>query len=587
MIRLFLIAPLWFYLPVSFATPPGSAQAASPNERLAQAARIDPRITHAHWQKLDAAAQARFISDQEQEYIILLAAGTTPDSANTQPARKRQSIRDIAAVQQHLRNQWSAQEIVWRKEYRNLPAAKIFFPNKMRLYDLLADDGVIAVAEDRLYQPALAQSLPLISQPQAAAGGLSGAGANIAVVDTGVDYTNPFFGCTAPGIPGRCRIAHQENIALPDEAPTSHGTLVAAIAASVATGNKIVSLDVRGPSGILTSDLVAAIDWIITHKEAYNLVAANFSLASDTVSDTLCDNIYDPLYVGFVYLQENGVLPVAASGNGGIGNGISAPACYSAAFSVGATFDQDFASHPSCGGASVTEDQVACFSNGAYFLNMLAPGANISAAGYQGSGTSMAAPHVTAAAAMVMARSPDLTLEELKARLTGSSVEVLDTRNGYSFPRLDLSRALKPQNDAFANAKTVSLPLTFADTSVFATAESGEVAGIRSSVWYRFTAASPVYWVGLTTAAPLVVRIYRGTGGLAQLTPVATISPGNSVPVNLQPGVQYFVQVYSSGAGGAFDLSFVRYADESIPFVPAWGLMGLALLMGAALRRRG
>ena len=65
-----------------------------------------------------------------------------------------------------------------------------------------------------------------------------------------------------------------------------HGTFVAGIAAGGATGyagaartRKLVSIDVMDDNGVgLTSDVIAAAEWILQNKATYNIRVANFSL---------------------------------------------------------------------------------------------------------------------------------------------------------------------------------------------------------------------------------------------------------------------------------------------------------------------
>jgi subtilisin family serine protease len=75
---------------------------------------------------------------------------------------------------------------------------------------------------------------------------------------------------------------------------------------------------------------------------------------------------------------------------------------------------------------------------------MLAPGQPISAAvpnnSYKKlSGTSMAAPHVTGAIALLKGNNASLTAAQMEILLKTYSVPQLDSRNGLTFPRLDFT----------------------------------------------------------------------------------------------------------------------------------------------------
>ena len=96
-----------------------------------------------------------------------------------------------------------------------------------------------------------------------------------------------------------------------------HGTLVASIAAnggSSYTGAEpranLVSLDVLDDNGNGTvSDVIAACDWILAHKDEYNIRVANFSLNAGGGPFQL-----DPLNRAVEALWLNGVVVVVALG---------------------------------------------------------------------------------------------------------------------------------------------------------------------------------------------------------------------------------------------------------------------------------
>ena len=101
-----------------------------------------------------------------------------------------------------------------------------------------------------------------------------------------------------------------------------HGTLVAGLAAGSRDGYAgaaptapIVSIDVMDDNGMaMTSDVIAAADWILANKSRYNIRVANFSLQS-TVAGSF---MYDPLDKAVEKLWFNGVVVVAAAGNYGV-----------------------------------------------------------------------------------------------------------------------------------------------------------------------------------------------------------------------------------------------------------------------------
>jgi len=101
---------------------------------------------------------------------------------------------------------------------------------------------------------------------------------------------------------------------------------------------------------------------------------------------------------------------------------------------------------------------MACFSNSAPFLTMLAPGALITAGGQQFGGTSQATPFVTGATTVLRAAYPAESLDQTVARMTGHGVSVLDPRNLLVKPRLDLLAASGIATATSANQDVPTLP---------------------------------------------------------------------------------------------------------------------------------
>ncbi len=61
----------------------------------------------------------------------------------------------------------------------------------------------------------------------------------------------------------------------------------------------------------MTSDVIAAVDWILANKDAKNIRVANFSLHSSVAGSF----VYDPLAKAVERLWLSGVVVVAAAGN--------------------------------------------------------------------------------------------------------------------------------------------------------------------------------------------------------------------------------------------------------------------------------
>ena len=231
------------------------------------------------------------------------------------------------------------------REYRYLPYSFMRVSGVEAMQRLLKSPQVKRVAENGRAQLALAQSLPLVHQPQAAALGHQGNGTTIAILDTGVDFTRPEFGsCTAPGQPASCRVAIAEDIASDDGQldDDGHGTVVSAIASATAPLANLVVLDVytSDGTGIDGTDVISAIDRVIEIKSTTQrrIVALNMSFYRVDMSwSDNCD--MDEWAEALGLARDAYIQPVACTGNQAFIDGISSPACISNVAGVGAVYD--------------------------------------------------------------------------------------------------------------------------------------------------------------------------------------------------------------------------------------------------------
>ena len=385
---------------------------------------------------------------------------------------------------------------------------------------LLNSTLVRSITADNENEAWLTQSLSRIRQPQVSAGNLRGAGTSVAVLDTGVDFTRTAFGsCTAPAVPAACRVTRAFDVA-PDDGMrddgTLHGTNVAGIVAGVAAGARLISIDVFDGGVARDSVVVAGLDWVLQNRSSHNIRAINLSLGKgkDWHTGECNGGWFDrsPYTLPFTLLRGSGVVPVVASGNnafldGTFQDGIASPACATGAFSVGAAYDSgpNTMAWPDgtdprldCSDTNVPVDAPPCFSQDGPQVDVLAPGVFITAAGTLSSGTSMAAPHVAGAAAVLAAAKPFATTQELEGYLTTSATTVTDPRSNRSHPRLDLVAAVRAAFPVANDNQAAATPLTswggrYEQTTWAATREPGEPqhAGDAggASVWFRWTAA--------------------------------------------------------------------------------------------------
>jgi subtilisin family serine protease len=160
-----------------------------------------------------------------------------------------------------------------------------------------------------------------------------------------------------------------------------------------------------------------------------NIAAVNMSLGGGQYHEA-CDAEPEKPLIDNLYAA--GIATVISSGNDGFIDAIGGPACISSAVSVGATDKADW---------------VADFSNSSQDLDLLAPGVAINSAVPGGSheawdGTSMAAPHVTGAFAVLKQAAPDAGVDAIQAALQDSGKPVMDNRNGITKRRIQVDQAL-------------------------------------------------------------------------------------------------------------------------------------------------
>ena len=370
------------------------------------------------------------------------------------------------------------------------------------------------------------ESLHLIGADSVQATGLTGRGVTVAILDSGIDRTHPDLAsslvgehCVVPpvGCPGGVGGRAQADGPGSAQDDNGHGTNVAGIITGdghiapigEAPGANVVAVKVLDANGAYldASQLVTALDWIATARPDVNVV--NMSLGSTELFPATCDNArsWTMALAAVVHvLRLRGVTVFASAMNAGATNGLAAPACLREVVSVGAVYDIAFGPFDflGCVDQTTAADEVTCWSNSSPALDLLAPGALVTATGLGSgistyAGTSQASPHAVGAAALLLEASPALTPDELVALLEQTGKIVVDPRNSRATPRIDVLAALTLLKTSGPPEPKASVPVS---TLAFRRVRDGHAKRLRLSVT---NAGSARLDVSAKVAAPFAV----------------------------------------------------------------------------------
>jgi subtilisin family serine protease len=424
---------------------------------------------------------------------------------------------------------------------------------------LRSDDAVATVSRNTFRSLSLVNSTKVIGAPLARSEGYTGSGQAVAILDSGVQKTHPFLAgrvvaeacfsggggytpmCTtgSGGSP-----SHQEgnNAALPCSlSACEHGTHVAGIAAGangptyapsgVAPGAnivalKVVSSDSNGHIGVIDSDALDALDWVSTHRLDYGIAAANLSFGGGTYPGD-CDTDPDVHeYASEISaLRANGVATVVASGNDSDAHRISAPACISSAIAVGSV--------------DAATLNVSVFSNASPSLDFLAPGATNSYSdlgklvGIKSSiptnaygeemGTSMAAPHVAGAWAVMRQAYPGISVDLAQFLLATTGRQIYDDVADQWFPLIQLDEALPHPKGTYHPVG----PTRILDTRTSNGGHFGRV-GADSSIDLQVGGRGGVPGSGVSAVVLNLTYVLPSVGGYVTAWPAGTLRPTTS-----------------------------------------------------------
>ncbi len=274
-----------------------------------------------------------------------------------------------------------------------------------------------------------------------AAGGDTGQGVTVAVLDTGIANLPDFSGRLVGGVDLTSgRGPYQDSY--------GHGTFVAGLIAGngassggqysgEAPGARLVSVKVAGADGMShLGTMISGLQWAVDHRSTYGIKVLNISLGFQPSMST----VKNPLDNAVEAVWNSGIAVVASAGNAGPFNGtILSPGDDPLVITTGALDDMAT--------AQVADDEMTDFSSvgptspdgwvkpdvitsGRSVVSLATPdsviyngypSARVGPANFAGSGTSFSTAITSGAVALVLAANPGLSPNQVKARLLGTA----------------------------------------------------------------------------------------------------------------------------------------------------------------------
>ena len=263
----------------------------------------------------------------------------------------------------------------------------------------------------------------------------------VGIIDSGVNANHPELqDALLPG--GFKDFVDSSNTEPVDE--TGHGTHVAGTilgrTIGIAKDAKLIVARVFNKEGEASDDgLLAAGEWILEKKP---------QVVNNSWGGNRDDSFYDEIVKKW---KATGIVPIFSAGNTGSYNAggegsIGSPASLEDSFSVGALTKDDRLAKFSLRGPSKHTKNIK--------PEISAPGVNILSADYKGgyvlkTGTSMAAPHVSGAVALILEANRNLTVDKVEEILKTTATPLTDDHYisspnmGYGYGKLNVFKAVE------------------------------------------------------------------------------------------------------------------------------------------------
>jgi hypothetical protein len=380
--------------------------------------------------------------------IVHLSTPVAAEATLTETAREDQRQR-MKGQQASLVSRLGLQRLKNLRQFEYSPLVA-FEADAATIAALASSPEVALVQEDTLAYPVLEHSVPQIEAPPLINAGDDGFGQTIAILDTGVDAGHPDLAgkvvseaCYSSNLcPGGVPSSTDPGSGAPCTGvdSCSHGTMVSGVAAGVngvAKRSSLIAVQVfsriddsfscnGAPPclGAYESNVIAGLERVYSLRNTHSIAAVNLSMGDGAKHTTHCD--FDARKPIIDNLRAANIATVIASGNSAQVNGsfvlgIAGPSCISSSVSVGSVNDSS---------ASEPLDQPSSWSQAAPILSLLAPGNAIDVPVPGGghlpgvAGTSLAAPHVAGAWALMKSRRRDASVDSVltQFRLNGTVV---------------------------------------------------------------------------------------------------------------------------------------------------------------------
>ena len=371
---------------------------------------------------------------------------------------------DLRVIVIHDKNVTQGEEVLgrFRVEPGILSGFSMVIPGD-RLEDLARLKGVVGIYKDQKLQILgdLENGYIPHEDPRMRVPNATGKGVTVAVLDTGIDPKHRSLddmdddlSTNDPKIVAFKDFVNGRSEPYDDH---GHGThcagLIAGTDGGVAPGARLVVVKVMDDKGACyLSDALKALEWCTEERDELGIDVISFSVGGEaprdgrSLLDRTCDRIVD----------EGMVVCVAAGNSGPASRSIVIPGSAEKVITVGAV---------DAGGQIYRRSSRGPASDGRIKPDLVAVGVDVGSAmagSLQGrstmDGTSMAAPQVAGAIAVLLEKEPDFSPADVKRALLRSADDlgVFGPDNTYGWGELNLSRSLEMTEDPAMKGPIVS-----------------------------------------------------------------------------------------------------------------------------------